>query len=176
VNGVPLQPTRIVGRDRELQIARQLVLDGATRLVTLSGAGGIGKTRLAIELARELSTHFADGVWFVDLSSISDPQLVLPAITQGLGLQEDPDRPVLARLVSYLSQRDLLLLLDNFEHVLSAGAQLADLLASVPELKLVVTSVWPAFCGRSQAERTDVAPDRTGGCPRQDDYPGGFDW
>jgi non-specific serine/threonine protein kinase len=68
---------------------------------------------------------------------------VLPAITQGLGLQEDPDRPVLARLVSYLSQRDLLLLLDNFEHVLSAGAQLADLLASVPELKLVVTRFGP---------------------------------
>jgi len=110
------------------------------RLFTLTGPGGVGKTRLAIEAAHDLVPDFADGVSFVPLAAISEPDFVLPAIAQALGLREMGSRSLLEGLQAVLNDQSLLLLLDNFEQVLAAAPPLADLLAVCPQLKLLVTS------------------------------------
>jgi predicted ATPase/DNA-binding CsgD family transcriptional regulator len=133
--GWPPQPTVLLGRDRELAEVREIVLRPEVRLVSLTGPPGTGKTRLASSVALDLVTEFADGVLFVDLSPISDPNLVVSAIAQVLGA-----RPALENLIAALRSKRLLLQLDNFEQVLPAAGQVADLLASAPDLKVVVTS------------------------------------
>jgi predicted ATPase len=110
------------------------------RLLTLTGPGGVGKTRLALHVAAELSEHFTDGTWFVSLAPISDPDLVIPAITQTLGLREARDQSPLEHLKSSLHEKKTLLLLDNFEHVASAATQVADLLGVCRRLKVLATS------------------------------------
>src|SRR5205807_6048158 len=113
------------------------------RLLTLTGPGGVGKTRLGIAVARDLLPDFADGVCFVPLAAISDPDFVVPAIAQALGLWEAGARSLLEELQVALGDRSLLLLLDNFEQVLSAAPLLADLLAACPYLHLLATSRAP---------------------------------
>ncbi|HUG48644.1 MAG TPA: adenylate/guanylate cyclase domain-containing protein [Candidatus Limnocylindria bacterium] len=135
---LPRETTGFIGREAELARSRQLL--AATRLLTLTGPGGTGKTRLGLQLARELSSDFTDGVAFVPLAPISDPSLVAPTIRQTLGLAEEPGRPAVATVAEGLRHRNLLLVLDNFEQVLDAAPTLAELLAGTEQLKILVTS------------------------------------
>jgi predicted ATPase/Tfp pilus assembly protein PilF len=137
---LPAQSTALIGRDQDVATARDLLLRSDVRLVTLTGPAGVGKTRLAIEIAAKLLDNFPDGVLFVDLSVISDPELVLTEITQTLGIKEQGAQTLSEALDEYLRQRNLLLLLDNFEQVLPAAAQLIDLLEAAPKLQVIVTS------------------------------------
>ena len=141
-HNLPLTLSSFVGRADEL--ARLVaLLAGDTRLVTLTGPGGIGKTRLAIEVAAGLLSQFVDGVCFVALAPISDPNLVDITIAQALDLPETGGEPLAERLTAYLRAQHLLLLLDNAEQVLSAAPRIAALLAACPQLTLLVTSWSP---------------------------------
>ena len=137
---LPRPLTRLLGRSSERAQLVALLRRPEVRLCTLTGPGGVGKTRLALEATQDLVTNFADGVYFVPLSAISEPDFVLPAIAQALGLHEMGARSFLEDLQAVLSDQSLLLLLDNFEQVLAAAPPLADLLAVCPQVKLLVTS------------------------------------
>lgn len=139
-HNLPAQPNQLIGRQQECEELVALLRRPQSRLVTLTGPGGTGKTRLALQAAAELFGDFADGVWFVDLAPVSDPQLVLPAIVRTLGLHQGGEVSVHLHLAAYLKGRQTLLLLDNFEQVLDAAPELAALLAAVAGLKLLVTS------------------------------------
>jgi predicted ATPase/DNA-binding CsgD family transcriptional regulator len=140
VNNLPAQPTPIVGRESEIASLSRKLLQQDVRLLTLVGPGGVGKSRLAVQVAEEVLPSFKDGVWFVGLGPISDPSLVIPTVAQTLDLHAPPGHSILSVLKEYLRDKQLLLLLDNFEQVMSSGAPLADLLASCPLVKLLVTS------------------------------------
>jgi predicted ATPase/DNA-binding CsgD family transcriptional regulator len=137
---LPAQLTSLIGREQELQAVCSHLRQPEVRLVTLTGPGGVGKTRLAMQVAADLLDAFADGVCFVPLAPISDPDLVPPTIAQTLGLKEPGDQSLLDLLKASLQDKSLLLLLDNFEQVLAAVPWLADLLAERPSLKVLVTS------------------------------------
>src|SRR6266702_8444926 len=139
-NNLPLQPTPFIGREKEVNAVQPLLLRDEVRLLTLTGPGGTGKTRLGLQVAAQLSDHFADGVFFVNLAPISDSTFVVPAIAGTLGLKETGEQPLHDLLQASLQDRQLLLLLDNFEQVLGAAEHVADLLASCPRLKVLVTS------------------------------------
>jgi predicted ATPase/class 3 adenylate cyclase len=139
-NNLPAQPTALIGRETELgEIVKRLSSE-AVRLLTITGPGGMGKTRTALQAAAELIEQFEDGVYFVDLAPIRDPQSVPPAIAQTLGLRETSDRPLLDELKDKLRGKTILLLLDNFEQVTAAAALVAELLRDSHGLKLLVTS------------------------------------
>jgi predicted ATPase/DNA-binding XRE family transcriptional regulator len=136
---LPFAPlTELVGRQRELEQVRGLFATDGVRLVTLTGTPGVGKTRLSQAAALELAGGFPDGVFFVPLAPLADPELVVSAIRQALGFREDGGSP--EALASHLGSRRVLLLLDNFEHVLAASPLLPELLSRCPELRLLVTS------------------------------------
>src|SRR5919202_3967545 len=137
------QPTQIVGRAGELKLASQVLLRDDVRLVTFTGPAGTGKTRLSLALAESLVELFTDGVFFVDLARLDDPSLVSAAIAETRGIREGRDKPLLERLEGVLFDRHVLLVLDNFEHVLAAADQVADLLAVCPDLKILATSRAP---------------------------------
>jgi predicted ATPase len=139
-NNLPSQATPLVGREEQLAQAQQRLLEPTTRLLTLTGPGGTGKTRLALQLAAEVVEQFADGVCFVPLASINAPDLVATAIAQALGILQAAARQLVEVLTDYLRERQLLLVLDNFEHVLPAAAMLSELLTTAPRLKVLVTS------------------------------------
>ncbi len=139
-DSLPVQPTPLIGREQEVVITGQLLRREDVRLVTLTGPGGTGKTRLGIQVAAGLSDVFADGVYFVSLAPISDPMLVLPAIAKTLGIRDGVGQSLSARLAEALLKKQVLLLLDNFEQVIEAAPQVADLLTSCPQLKVLVTS------------------------------------
>src|SRR5262252_9117768 len=136
---LPAPATPLVGREREAAAAEELVVHEGVRLVTLTGPGGVGKSRLAVEAARRLGPGFADGVRFVELASVSAADLVAPAIAAGLGLSTSA-RQLTADLQAYLRPRRLLLAVDNFEQVIGAAPLLAGLLAAAPGLVVLVTS------------------------------------
>lgn len=142
---LPLQPlpeplTSLVGRARDVAALERLLLQPHIRLVTLTGAPGVGKTRLSLAVAHALRDHFADGVSFVCLAPLTDPGLVVAMIMQTLSEGVSSDRLVLAQLKRVLRPRRTLLVLDTFEHVRSAAPQMTELLAAAPQLKLLITS------------------------------------
>lgn len=140
-NNLPIQLTSFIGREVEISHLGQLIKSGMTRLVTLTGAGGVGKTRLAIRAAEELLDDFRDGVWLVELASVTNPDLLPQAIAAVLDLKETADLPVGDVLTHYLKNRVLLLVLDNCEHLIAACAELVDhLLHACPKVTILATS------------------------------------
>ena len=139
---LPSPLSAFVGRGEATRTLASLLHDANVRLVTLTGPGGVGKTRLALHVAREVEADFAHGAVFVTLAALRDPALIPGAIVQALGLRESESVPAMARVMSALRERRLLLVFDNFEHlaVPVAGAMVAELLESCPGLKVLITS------------------------------------
>jgi non-specific serine/threonine protein kinase len=142
-HNLPAQPTPLIGREAETAALRLRLLDPGVRLLTLTGPPGTGKTRLAHAVAAELSDAFDDGVWFVGLETISDPDRVIAAVAETLDVREAGDAPLIDTLAVALGDRRLLLVLDNFEQVLPAGAELSELLAACAGVTVLVTSRTP---------------------------------
>jgi predicted ATPase/class 3 adenylate cyclase len=139
-HNLPTHPTPFLGREREVEEAVALLLQPGVRLVTLTGPGGVGKTRLGTRIAAEALESFPDGVFMVDLARLTDPDLVPSATATALGLREQPGQSLAQTLADYLREREILLLFDNFEHVLPAATLVADLLMTAPGLKVLATS------------------------------------
>ncbi|HYU57168.1 MAG TPA: AAA family ATPase, partial [Actinomycetota bacterium] len=137
-NNLPVQLTSFIGREDEIAEVRGLL--GRTRLLTFTGPGGTGKTRLALQVASEVLTEYADGAFFADLSSVTDPALVPSALAGALGVAEVPGRPMLEAVESHLRDREILLVVDNFEQVADAGPVIEELLTTAPRLTVLVTS------------------------------------
>ena len=135
---VPLTP--LVGRTRELQACVEILNEQATRLLTLTGTGGVGKTRLALALADQVQMRFRHGVVFVPLADVRDPHLVFPTVMRSLGMQDDSDTPAMERLITVLQNRVVLLVLDNLEQVVSVAPDVVDLLQRCPHLTIMATS------------------------------------
>jgi predicted ATPase/DNA-binding CsgD family transcriptional regulator len=135
---LPAPSTRFIGRSREIAEVKQQL--GNSRLLTLTGTGGSGKTRLALRVAAELAEQFAGGVFFIDLAPLADHSLVPETIARALGVIENANEPPLETLKRALAARELLLIVDNFEHVAAAAPLVSELLAASPRLKILVTS------------------------------------
>jgi predicted ATPase/class 3 adenylate cyclase/DNA-binding CsgD family transcriptional regulator len=139
---LPVQLTSFVGRDAELAQVQPLLREN--RLLTLTGAGGAGKTRLAVQVAGQVSGEFADGVWYVDLAPITDPELVPVTVARALGLPDQPGRSTMDTLTRFIADRPMLVVLDNCEHLLDASAALVNaLLGAAAGLTLLATSREP---------------------------------
>jgi predicted ATPase/class 3 adenylate cyclase len=138
-NNLPQQVTSFIGRERELAEVKKLL--AGTRLLTLLGVGGIGKTRLSLQAAAEVLEDYPDGVWFVELAPLTDASLVPQAVASVLGVKEEAGRPVTEALSKFVSDRGLLLILDNCEHLLEGCAELVkQLLQAGPKLRILVSS------------------------------------
>ena len=137
-NNLPVQLTSFVGRDRELQEAASLL--AGTRLLTLTGPGGTGKTRLSLQLAALVADQYPDGLWFVELEPLRDPELVLPTLAHAIGVAQAPGEPILDALSRAIGERRMLLVLDNLEQVIEAAGDVAGLLRACPGVQVVVTS------------------------------------
>jgi len=154
-NNLPVQPTSLIGREWEVASLVELLRRVDIRLVTLTGPGGTGKTRLALQVAAELSDLEWRGIYFVDLAPVSDSTQVIPTIASTLGLREERSRSPLECLKEEIDQNRLLLLLDNFEQVLDAAVRVSELLVACPQLKIMVTS---RAVLRVRAEREFAVP------------------
>src|SRR6266568_5966332 len=140
---LPFPPTALLGREQEIAQALGLVGERGVRLLTVTGPSGVGKTRLALELAHDLRAGFADGLAWIDLTALRDPSLVPQTVAQVLGLREQVDQAFPEQVRAFLQDKQFLLLLDNFEHLLEAADFVADLLVSCPRLQVLVTSRTP---------------------------------
>jgi predicted ATPase/DNA-binding SARP family transcriptional activator len=149
----PLPPTPLIGRGEELRAICGHVRDLEGRALTITGAGGMGKTRLAIEAAHELRYDFEDGIYLVELAALSDANLVVDAIARALGVKERAQQPLRESLREHMRDKHLLLVLDNFEHVVEAAPLVSELLAACPALSVLVTSRAPLMI---RAERQFV--------------------
>jgi predicted ATPase/class 3 adenylate cyclase/Tfp pilus assembly protein PilF len=159
---LPLQPTPFLGREREVQQVVDQVRRPEVRFLTLTGPGGTGKTRLALQAAAELLDDFPDGVYFVPLAALTDPVLVPSTIASTLGLREAEDQPITMSLQTFLVKKRLLLVLDNVEHLMEAAPAIGDLLVASPGLRVLATSRMPL---RLRAEREYPVPPL--GLPRR---------
>ena len=157
VGDLPRRLTSFVGRDGDVGAIAALL--GHSRLVTITGPGGIGKTSLAIETARAVSDRFADGAWFVTLADVEDADAVRSVIARSIGLFDGPGRPASEALGPYLNDRSVLLVLDNFEHVLDAAGDVADILAASARSAVVVTSRAPLRIAGEQEYPLDPLGD-----------------
>lgn len=142
-HNLPVQLTSFVGREKELADLIRLLREPTTRVLTLTGPGGVGKTRLALQVAAECADEFADGVWFVRLEEVRDPEGVPLEIANALRIQVDPASPIRNQILAVLSHRHLLLVCDNFEQVIDAAPFIGDLLRVSPKVKCIVTSRLP---------------------------------
>lgn len=151
-NNLPQQLTSFIGRERELAEVKTLLAEN--RLLTLTGAGGTGKTRLALQAAADVSGEFPDGVWLTELAAITEPALLPKAIAMALSLREEPGKPLDETLLDYLRPRSLLLLLDNCEHLIAACAALVDQwLRACPNVRVLATSREPMQIAGERAWR-----------------------
>ena len=140
LNLLPASPTSLLGREKETAVLRQLLRSPDARLITITGPGGVGKTSLALQVAHDLQDAFIDGVFFISLAAITDSTLIIPTIAQTLGVIESPDRLLLDSLKEFLRDRQVLLLLDNFEQIMSAAPLLSELSSACPGLRILATS------------------------------------
>lgn len=155
---IPVPPTRLLGREDDIAALTALLDDPGTRLVTLTGPGGVGKTHLALELARAISGHFADGVVFVPVAPIREPGLVLPAIAQVLGIRETPGSALIEALSSTISRKRMLIVLDNLEQVLEAAPDIGVLLAATEMPVVLATSRSPLHLRAEREFPVDPLP------------------
>ena len=139
-NNLPVMPNPLIGREQDIAAVQQLLRSRDVRLLTLTGPGGTGKTRLSVQVAGELGSQFPDGVFFVALAAVSDADLVVPTLAKVLAIREVSSRPLLETLKEYLQEKQVLLLLDNFEQVAAAALQVEELLLACPHIKVLVTS------------------------------------
>jgi non-specific serine/threonine protein kinase len=144
---LPTPVSRFIGREAESAVLAALLADPAERLITLTGPGGIGKTRLALAAATAAQDRFPDGAYFVDLSAITEPPLVVPAIAQAVGLREQSGQDRRGQLAAFLRGKQALLVLDNFEQILGAAPEVSRLLADAPGVRALVTSRAPLRIG-----------------------------
>ena len=140
---LPAPATRLIGRRREIDEVTAMLRGSDVRLLTATGPGGIGKTRLTVQAAFELADAFPDGVWFVGLAELRDPDLLLSTVAAALGVDEAPDEPWMRTLRRHLAVRQLLLVLDNFEQIDSAAPVVAELVSAAPRMRVLVTSRSP---------------------------------
>lgn len=140
IHNLPAQPTTFIGREDEIAKAREILLRKGVQIVTFTGPGGTGKTRLSLETANGMLDHFKDGVFFVGLADITDPAQVVARIAQQLEVRAAGSQPLFQNLKDYLRDKNILLLLDNFEQLIPAAPTVAELLAAAPSLKVLVTS------------------------------------
>jgi len=139
----PLPPTPLIGREQEMVRAVNFLQRDGVRLLTLTGPAGVGKTRLGLEITRELSEHFADGVVFVALATLRNASLLSGVMAQALGLHESTESEVSEHVITFLQEKHSLLILDNFEQILEAASYVAELLSTCPRLSVLVTSRMP---------------------------------
>jgi predicted ATPase/DNA-binding CsgD family transcriptional regulator/DNA-binding XRE family transcriptional regulator len=171
--GLPAPLTPLIDREQEIMAVSALLAESANRLLTLTGPGGSGKTRVAIAVATRLTDAFTDGATFVGLAALTDPHLVVPTIAQTLDVREAAEQPLLRRLIAALRSSELLLVLDNCEHVLEAAPEIAALLEACPRLTVLATSRAPLrLSGEHEYPIPPLAlPDEDGnekrgaGCP-----------
>jgi predicted ATPase/class 3 adenylate cyclase len=157
-NNLPLQPTPFLGREQEVEQVVALVRRPDVRLLTLTGPGGTGKTRLGLQVGAEVLEDFADGVFFVPLAPLTDPELVPSAIAEALEVREEGGRPLRERLLDVLAGKQLLVVLDNVEHVVGAAPFVGELLGAAPGLKVLATSRIPL---RLRGEQEYAVPTLT---------------
>lgn len=142
-HNLPFIRSALIGREKELKTLEEMLFMPEVGLLTITGAGGTGKSRLALELAHDVGDKFRDGVYFILLASLSDPMLVAPNIAHGLGLIDTGSQPIQETLIAFLIDKKTLLILDNFEHVLGAGSFISELLSTCRQIKIIVTSRAP---------------------------------
>lgn len=140
LSSLPIGLTPLLGREKEIAAVKKKLSRFDVRLVTLIGPPGVGKTRLAVQVANEVAGTFAHGEVFIDLTSVSDPKGFLPALAEALDVRETSETPLMNRLISMLRQKNLLLVIDNFEQVVEAASQILQILSNAPEIKALVTS------------------------------------
>ncbi|MDP9313930.1 MAG: tetratricopeptide repeat protein, partial [Chloroflexota bacterium] len=149
-SNLPIAPTTFIGREHEVAAVSGLLRRADVRLLTLTGPGGIGKTRLGLQVAEALRDDYPDGIWFVALASISEPDLIVSAIAQVLGVKEMATQPLLDAVQNHLGDKRLLLVLDNFEQILTAAPTIGSLLHHAPFIKVLVTSREPLHLAGEQ--------------------------
>ncbi len=137
---LPVQPTPFIGRDRELREVCELFKREDVRLLTLTGPGGTGKTRLSLQAANQLQALFSSGIFFIPLAEFRNPEMIVSKIAQQLGIREGGSQPLLVSLKNYLQDKQILLLIDNFEQIIQGADLVAQLLTAAPNLKVLVTS------------------------------------